>query len=285
MGSSRRGLAAGALIGLVLALSGAVEGTLGRSAPDVLVRVSGAPIRRADVDAALVRLGVEATADAAVRQAVLDRLVDEALLVERAQETGLIESDLTVRKAVIRAVIDTVVAEAAAMPTDEAALRAFHANNAALFTAPRLVRVGMIHFRDASSPAAARARAALAAAAIGGGLPFDEAARRFGDPGAAPASGALVPEAVLRRQLGPALADAALALAAGEISAPVEAQGALHLVMLVESRPSHALSIDEARGAVEAELMRRRSDDALRGLRERLRARGNVAVAPGVPRP
>ena len=280
---SRGGLVAGALVGLSLALWGAVGGRLPRFASDVLVRVSGVPIRRSDVDAALARLGRDAAADPAARSAALEGLVDEALLAQRAQETGLTESDGTVRKAMIRAVIDTETARASAAPQGDAVLRAFHAENAALFATPRLVRARTIRFSDPASPAAARARAERARAAIEGGLPFEEAALRFGD--AVPTPGALVPEAVLRRQLGPALASAALALAAGEVSAPVEAQGGAYLVELAEDRPGRAAAFDEVRGAVQAELARRRGDDALRALRARLRGRARIVLSPDAPRP
>lgn len=285
MQGSRWGLVTGALAGLCLALSGAVGARMPSFASDVVARVSGVPIRRADVDTALVRLDRAAASDPALRAATRERLIDEALLVERAREMGLLESDVSVRKAVIRGVIDALAAEAAESPPDEAALRAFHAEHAARFTAPRLVRVRTIRFSEAGGPADARERAARAAAAMAGGVSFDEAARRFGDAGTPPLAGALVPETVLRRELGPSLARAVRRLAPGEISAPVETQGAVFLAELAEETPGRVSSFEAVRDAVQAELTRQRGDDALRALRERLRKQARVVVAADPPPP
>ncbi len=284
---SRRLLAAGAIAGLALAFSGAVEGAgplLSLVAPGVLARVGGVPIRESDLSAALERLGAGARPDAALRAETLERLVDEELLVQRAAALGLFETDREVRKRLVRAAIDAAVLEAGEATPGEAELRAFHAANPALFTPPTLLRVRLMHFSDPGAPAAATERAERAAAAIAGGMAFDEAARRFGDADAAPLPDALLPESVLRRHLGPVLTEAAIALGPGERSAPVRSSAGIHLLEVAEVRPGRTAAFEEVRQQVQAELMRRRGDEALRALRARLRARANLVYAPDAPR-
>lgn len=284
---SRRLLAAGAIAGLALAFSGALDGAgplLLLFRPGVLARVEGTPIRESDLEAALERLGAGASLAPALRAETLERLVDEELLVQRAEALGLFESDREVRKRLVRAAIDAAVMEAGEATPGEAELRAFHAANPALFTPPTLLRVRLMHFSDPGAPAAATERAERAAAAISAGMAFDEAARRFGDAEAAPLPNALLPENVLRRRLGPALAEVALALGPGERSAPVRSPAGIHLLEVAEVRPGRAAPFEEVRQQVQAELMRRRGDEALRALRARLRARANLVYAADAPR-
>ena len=278
-----------AAAGLAIALSGAIA-PAPRGADEsgaVVACVNGAPIREAALERALGRRRAPQgdPADPLLRAALIDRLVDEELLVQRAAEMGLVLSDRGVRKALARAAIDEAVGDAAARAPSERELRAFHAANAGLFSLPRRVRVRAISFDASVDPDAAMRRAREAAAAIARGLAFDAAAARFGDHPGLPLPDALLPEAALLRQLGPSISEAALVLAAGGVSAPIRVGASVHLLQLAEIEPERAQPFERVRAQVSAELARRRGDEALEALLARLHAQARIARAPDRPQP
>ena len=276
-----------AVAGLLLALSGAVMAPpRGEDAAGAVIDcVNGAPIRESALARALARQPAPpgSAVDPALRAALVEGLLDEELLVQRADEVGLGAADRGVRKALARAAIDAAVREAAAYPMNEPELRAFHAANAALFALPRRVRVRAIAFDASRDPELALRRAQEAAAAIAAGLDFDTAAARYGDPPGLPLPDALLPEAALRRQLGPTLGAAALALPPGGVSQPLRAGVSVVLLALAEEAPARAQDFEAVRAQVEAELARRRGDEALLALLARLRAQARIVRAAAPP--
>jgi parvulin-like peptidyl-prolyl isomerase len=276
-----------AVLGLLLALASAVApappGAGDDGAP--VACVNDAPIRAAALERALARLAArgDGASGPELRAAALARLVDEELLVQRAAEIELVSADRGVRKALARVAIDAAVRGAAAQPPDERELREFHARNAALFASARRVRVRAISFDARVDPAAALRRAQAAASALEQGLAFEAAAERFGDRPGLPLPDALLPEPALRRLLGPALSDAALALAEGEISPPIRSGASVHLLALAEVEPARSQPFEAARAQVAAELARRRGDEALASRLAQLRAQARILRAPEPP--
>jgi len=273
--------------GLLLALSGAIlPAPPGADATGAVVAcVNGVPIREPALARALAR-GENSrggVADPALRAALIDRLVDEELLVQRAAEMGLVTSDRSVRKALARAAIDAAVGAASSRAPSESELRSFYAANASHFSLPSRVRVRAISFDASRDPDRALRRAREAAAAIAGGASFEAAAARFGEPPGLPLPDALLPEAALRRLLGPTLSEAALALAPGAVSAPLRVGASVHLLELAEVEPARAQSFEAARSRVAAEMARERGDAALAALLATLRAQAHIVRAPEPP--
>ncbi len=279
----------GAAFGLGLALLGAlgpVAGGVGWS-HGVAASVNGEPILETQVDEALQRRAGVPSNDSreADRERVLQQLVDEELLLQRAAEVGLLESDRNVTKALARAAMDAAVDEARGDPPSEDELRAFFEENVAFFAAPRRVRIRCLSFEDAAEPGAASRRAREAATALAAGDGAPEVARRFGARSDACAPDVLLPESVLLRQLGPTLASVARALPEGEVSGPIETPTGVHVLQLVQAEAARVPPFESVRLEVETELIRRRGDDAVRALLARLRRRADIALAPGAPRP
>jgi hypothetical protein len=273
-----------AACGLALALAGAVtvRGSDGAVGGDAVARVNGVPIPRSAVDRVRGQVGAGAGAAEAVLAA---GLVDEELLVQRAVEIGLVDADRDVRKALVRAAIDETLRGVADRGPTEAALRAFHAEHAALFATPRRLCVRSISFGTREGADAAVRRAEAAAAAVAAGLSFAEADTRYGDRPGLPVPDDVLPEPVLRRVLGPTLTDAVRMLPPGTVSAPVRSGDAVHLLQVVKEEPARPASFEAARAAVEAEWRRRRGQDALDALLTRLRAQARIVHAADAPRP
>lgn len=276
--------------GLGLALSGGVQPRPRADGREVIASVNDVPIPGEALAHALQRgaaagsgAGGPAGRAATAESVLVERLIDEELLVQRARELGIVESDRSVRKALVSAVLERVKDEAARETATEAELRAFHASNAMLFATSRRLRVRVIRFDARAGEAAALERARAAEAEIAGGASFDDVAARAGDRPGLPVPDALLPEAVLRRELGPTLSGVALALPEGGVSAPALAGDAVHLLKLVELAPGAAAPFESVRERVAHEWKRRRGEAGLERLVAGLRARATIVLAPDAP--
>lgn len=81
----------------------------------------------------------------ALRARVRDKLLDEALLVERGIELGLARTDKQARAALTAAVIELVTARADIAEPDAKTLNAFHVKHSALFRVTERVHVRATH--------------------------------------------------------------------------------------------------------------------------------------------
>jgi parvulin-like peptidyl-prolyl isomerase len=275
-------LTAGAVLGLVLAMAG----LLGSREPGLtlpgsaVARVNDAVIRRDDYQRLLagVERDTKEPVTDAVRTRVLDRLIEEELLVQRALELGLARADRRVRADLVSAMITSVTANAEEREPDADELRDFYAEERNFFTQPGRLRVRQIFFRvrDFSQDAEAAARAARASEKLRAGEAFAEVVRALGDEEVAPLPQALLPPQKLLEYLGPTALRAALALGPGDVSDPVRSGTGYHVLQLVESEPSRVADFDEIEALVRVEWTRRTGERALREYLDDLRARAEI---------
>jgi parvulin-like peptidyl-prolyl isomerase len=271
-------LALGACAGIGLAALGVLGGPARlESDGDVVARVNGTPIRAGDLERALARLAEERreALDPAERAHVLERMIEEELLVQRGVEIGLVSSDRAVRAALVSALIDWIVAEADGSPPTESELREFHARNASYFARPARLQVQQIFFR--AGPEALE-RAGRAQAALEAGEDFAAVREREGDLDLSGLPDAPLPPAKLRDYLGPTLASAAQALEPGGISGPLTSPAGVHLLRLVALESPVVPPFESIRAQVEAELRRSTGDRALREYLAELRASAEIAL-------
>ena len=179
--------------------------------------------------------------DPAVRARVLDRLIDEELLVQRGAELELERGDRTLRNALVAAVIDDLVTRgrAAAGEPDDDELRRFYDAHRGLFAAAEQLRVRAT--TSARQP---------------------------------PVPDALLPVGKLRDYLGASALAAVLTLEPGE-SVTVGAR----VLTLVDRQAGAAPPFEAVRAEVAAEYRRRAGDDALRHFLDQRRARARVVIA------
>lgn len=269
--------ASGALVGLSLAALGVIGGpALLAEGGGVAATVNGTAISQADLERAVDALAQErrTALGSEERGHVLDRMIEEELLVQRGVAIGLLRSDRAVRAALVASMIDSVVAQAASDEPEEAELRAFYAENSAYFARPARLELRQIFFR--SSPDALE-RAERAWRRLVAGEDFD-AVREDGDPDLSGLPQALLPAAKLRDYLGPALAAAAAELPVGGFSRPLTGSTGIHLLQLLAAEPAAAPPFEEVREQVAAESRRRAGDRALREYLDALRANAEIAL-------
>jgi hypothetical protein len=280
-------LALGAVLGLSAAAWGLLSAPPGDAMPGGAVAVvNGAPIAASELERLLagVASDTEAPVDAAMRRHVLDRMVEEELLVQRGLELGLASRDRRVRADLVEAVIRSVVVEAEDREPSADELRAFYEAERALFTRPERLHVRRVQVRvGPGGEASARQRAAEAARRLRAGEPFEAVRRELGDAPVAPVPDVPLPPTTLREYLGPAALRAAQGLAPGAVSDPVASGSALHVLWLVAREPAVAPPLAEIEPQVRTEWRRREGDAALRRYLDGLRARADVRLAPGAP--
>jgi parvulin-like peptidyl-prolyl isomerase len=278
-------LGTGAAVGIFLAAAGALVPTANDFSGNVLARVNGKAVTAQDVDFARGRLSGDGdkAVTSAERLVALRWLIDQELLIQRGVEIGLLDSDLTVRKAIAGAMIDTVVASVLAQEPTEEELRAFYTSHTAVFTVPAQVHVQHISCVGNGDLNKARGQAGQASAAIARGMSFPEARERYGDEGDVPLPDTLLPLSVLRRLLGPTLTDAVLAMKAGDISRPLQSSAGYHVLRLVELRPEQIQPYEAMKQEVKAEYFRRGRDEALQHYLDDLRQKATIVLSPQAP--
>ena len=287
---------ASALLALGMALGGALAATgllapraerSGGLPPGAVARVNGEVIRSEDYQRLIEALAGDRRdqmRDTDYRH-VLDRLIDEELLVQRGLELGLARHDRRVRADLTNAVISSVIAEEDDRQPTERELQEFYETNRDFFARSGRLRVRQIFFRVAA-PAdadAAEKRAREAARRWRGGESFAALRESFGDDPLSPLPDSLLPPAKLLDYLGPTALRAALGLSVGDVSDPVRSGVGFHLLQVIERKDAEAPPLAEIRPQVAAEFRRRAGERALRKYLDGLRKRADVAVAPVVP--
>jgi len=281
-------LTAGALLGLAAAAAGLLAQTRAASeVPDgAVASVNGTAVRRADYERAVEALATDSrnAIDDADKRHVLDRLVDEELLVQHALELGLARQDRRVRGDLVTAVIESVTADAGQSEPDAEELRVFFEANRDYFARPGRLHVEQVFVRsndDADASALGRARDV--ATRWRDGASAAELQQTVGDGPVAKLPDAPLPAAKLREYLGPAAVETAAALAPGEVADPVRAAGGYQVLRLVAREPNRVPELAELESEVRAEWRRRAGDEALRAYLDELRRRAAINVAGSLP--
>lgn len=243
-------LVAGAACGVAMVIAGVGRGAAPERVPNgAVATVDGRAISGEDYQRALAAVAdPRRPADAALRRRVIDRLIDEKLLVERGIELDLPRTDGRLSAQLSSAVIDMVVARGRQTKAPgRAVLQRFYADNADYFRAPARLHVRQYFFGDG---------------AVAPPAPPD----------------GLLPPSKLRDYLGPAALAAVRALAPGQATAPLPRDGGTVVLALVAREAGRLPPLGQIEAQVRAEWSRRAGDRALRSFLDRQRARARVVV-------
>jgi len=262
-----RWLAVGALIGLIAAGYGILRQSSADAAlpAGAIAMVNEAMIGRDLYDRALSRLPDPDSARA--KAAILERLVDDELLVQRGVELGMTASDVDVRAAIVNSLIASVTAEAdAANPTDEE-LQQYLTDNAERFS--YTARLSVEAWQTDSEPLAQTFVSALRAS--GTAELSDDIEPITNIPTG------LIPTDAMREFLGPAITAAAAEMPGG--SSAVYARRGRWLVVRVNEKELATISnVAPVRNRVLLDYRRRMADTMLLSYIDNLRQRADISV-------
>lgn len=177
---------------------------------------------------------------------ILQRIIEEELLVQRGVEVGLLEKDQRTRAALVDAMITMTTTAAEARAPSETELAAFFQDNIDYFTPTARLRV-----------------------------------RQLGTTTAVQVPNALLPPNKLREYLGPSLTSELMAQPVGYITRPQDPSSESPVVELMEKEAGRVPSLEEVREQVEAEYVRRAGDRALRDYLEWLTSRSSITFLQG----
>ena len=282
-------LALGACAGLACAVTGilATASSTTDLSPDVVALINGEPVRRDTYLRAVAALASDRRTpiDEAEQRYVLERLVDEELLVQRALELGLARRDRRVRGELVSAVIQSVTSEAVGQEPSAEDLKQFYLEDRDYFTQPGRLRVQRIvmHAEPGGSAEESRARARRAAERLRMGESFSVVRDDLGDAEVAPLPDGFLPPGKLREYVGPTALRTVMELQPGEVSDPVRSPAGYQVFQLMDREPQRVPPLGEIEAQVRSEFQRRTDDRALRAYLDTLKERAHIRIATSLP--
>lgn len=263
-------LALGAIAGLAVAGVGILQRETANDVlpEDTVARVNDVLISRDRYDRAVSRAinyaGQPVNGDDSM---MLQRLIDEELLIQRGIELGMTQSDTTVRQAIIDSLIASVTAEADAATPSEQELEQYLAANPERFTYVAKVSAEAWQTDDESD-----AQAFVAA------LRANDAAANDSVQAMPDLPPGLMSLEILGNYLGPGIAAAAAEMPEGS-SAVFARRGRWVVVRIDKKERSTLTDLNNIRNRVLVDYRRNLADTTLGNYIEGLRQRASITVA------
>lgn len=285
----RRGLAAAAVLGLLIALVAATPADRVRlNEAGAIAKVNERHIDRTEFASAYQALLSDKTKAPTQgdKKLVLARLIEEELLVQRGLEIGLLDGDAAVRKAVAMAVIEFVLAQEGSDAMSENRLRAFYNKNKQRFVPASRLQVAQIFvpYGDSPDDAAVIKRLDEIRNALRRGDDFIATADALGTEILPPLPRVMLTPNKMTDYLGPDLTAAAARLPQGSISDALAGATGWHFLKITRNQPGAAPAFDDIRGQIIDALRRENDDTALRDYLDWLHQRADIVLAPDAPR-
>ena len=261
------------LLGLLLLLVGSNTQINWQNQPiDTVVLVNQQPVTESALKFARQRSGrfmIDVPVQDRDKQ-LLQRLIDDELILQRAEELGILQADPGIRKLLARSAIDTVVRESQALLIKEPELIAFYNDHQAVFQQPQRITLQAAQFDDLGMANISRNAVLLGdslkkTVSLGGGkiLPI-------------PVSP--LPKHMLIRYLGISLTDLALGLSATQISQPIVQGDNIYLLQVIENQPATLMPFEQVRETVMTELVSRQRRDSLTTTLEELKQTASIQL-------
>jgi PPIC-type PPIASE domain len=254
--------------GLIAALLGAIGAPRLERTGDAAAIVNGAPIPRDALARAVLALENDSRnpVTPARQAAVLERLIEEELLVQRGVALGLAETDFAARRALVQSVLQLALAERSGAEPGEQELRRFYRDNAGFFAPAGRFAASVVFLTAGANP---RRIEAVRTALLRG-------ERVSGDATAIPMPRGALSQAEWARFIGADAAAAAARLAPGEVSAPIAASGGLFILRLEGFAAAPAPPYEAVADQVRSEYDRRADEAAARAYIERLKRAARI---------
>lgn len=275
------------VIGITGGLSAALYSLLGhgqKGLPDYAVaRVNDSYITRAVYERALDAMDTDKrtalTADD--RQHILNRLIDEELLIQYGIRQGLVRSDRQVKSTLVQSVIQAKSLQAEAADISDAQAMEFFESNRTLFSPTGRVRVGMIRVPASESRHIdeAKLRAQEAWQRLNKGEAFDVIQAEYHEGGVLNLPNTSLPYGKLVDYLGPTLAEMAMNTPAGQAAEPLLLGQAWQVLYAHEHVIAAQPDFSSVKELVIAEMRRRAAEDIVRKSLDEMRDTESIVIA------
>ena len=262
------------LIGLILILVGSnTRFNLTNYPPDTLVTVNGFPITQSALRNAEKRIQSNSSdpMNPDDRELLLQRLIDDELMLQHAEDLGILTTDPGIRKLLVRSSIDSIVEDSKSIPISDEQLRTFYEDHKSVFQRPSRIHLKVASFLN---PEVAKDTGKI----IKKEVPFELAIAETKTGELIDIPSSLLPEHVLRRYLGSELTAVALSLSENQISSPITFGEFTYLIYVLAKEPEQQLSFDDSRLQVTSEYRSRHRQNALTSALTQLRKDADIRV-------
>jgi len=278
-----RWLVVGAIAGAAIAAATLVRGgapnvaTAADVPSEAVAMVNGRAVTRdalARFTGAIARERGRLDLDPAEQRRILDRLIDEELLLQRGIALGLDRSEPSARRAIVSAVIDTLTTAEMRDP-DRSELETFYRDYG-----KALARAGAVQVEVAFVPVGAGAEdeAKQRAVEIARRAQAGESLAALGQSLDPPLPAGPTSFDALRDRFGNVVVQALARLAPGEISDPVRAVDGYWVTRLIAREPDVVPPLDDVVDAVQQAWVQHEHDALLTREIERLRKQADVRI-------
>lgn len=269
-------LLAGAIIGAGLAATGLVEDRLSPVTHKIIATIDGEVISLAHYNSVVATVEKDrgkplADSD---KNYLLERMIDEKLLLQHAQNSGLTRSDSAVKKAIVDAVIENIISKNRGVIPNNKDLETFYATNLSYFSHTPVMRVQRMVFKGAEP----HKQAQQAHSALGRGESFASIKQHLASEDVLQLPSSPIPRNRLPNYLGPTLAQALWDLEPGQFTAPLASGSSLVILGLIDKQSGQTPPLEKIRDQVTREFQRRQNDQALQDYLEDLKASANIRI-------
>ena len=204
------------------------------------------------------------------KEYVLERMIEEELLIKRALDLGMLENNPIARGTIVQQMIKTIIAENMRYEVSDKELNEFLEENIGLFTKSSRLRIQQLYFSDEGTENSSFEDANRAYDLLISGSSFVEVSN-LGSDSALKIPNSLMTLSKVREYIGPSLMNLARNLQPGTFSQPIKVPGGHKIIFLLEKEMAEQPNLDQVRDVVLAEYSKRRDDNSLREYLENLK--------------
>ena len=189
---------------------------------------------------------------------ILERMIDEELLIQRAVDLGMLENDSEIRSTIIQKMISSIITDAKNLRFSNKDLQDFFAQNKDFFAPSPKLHLIKLSFSSSNESKALQAREML----LQGDL---LSAKNLAEADVIQLPNTLLPTMKIREYIGPFLTQEALKLEDGEVSKILRLEDKLHLLIVIKKLKEPAQPFDEIAEEIESEFIRQKGEEMLDG--------------------
>ena len=197
------------------------------------------------------------------KEYVLERMIEEELLIKRAIDLGMLEKNPMARGTIVQQMIKNIISEGSRIETEEKELIEFFEENIGFFTKANRLRVRQIYFSQDDFGDRVLREAKNAFTRLLKGETFDQVVLS-GSNSALKVPDTLMNLSKVREYIGPSLMREAQLLKPGQFSEPKKVSDGYKIIYLVDREDAAKPEYSNIRSSVLSEFSKRRDDQSLR---------------------
>ena len=197
------------------------------------------------------------------KEYVLERMIEEELLIKRAIDLGMLENNPMARGTIVQQMIKNIISEGSRIEPEEKELIEFFEENIGFFTKANRLRVRQIYFSQDDFGDRVLREAKNAFTRLLKGETFDQVVLS-GSNSALKVPDTLMNLSKVREYIGPSLMREAQLLKPGQFSEPKKVSGGYKIIYLVDREDAAQPEYSNIKSSVLSEFSKRRDDQSLR---------------------